>query len=166
MLSVRMAQRILPSASLTSSIFLNPVRSARQRVLIIRKTSSICLSPGVAITSLSVTNSTIFSVSLYLVAVPNCPFSVFVLIIPETYQFLSPAPQLLLRPLPASIPGKAVYPVFPFTVFLSIASNIAQQNAIIRHLASYSQIECSTCPQSSSCPLYYTIQIRDSYTCF
>ena len=77
MLSVRMAHRILPSASLTSSIFLNPVRSARQRVLIIRKTSSICLSPGVAITSLSVTNSTIFSVSLYLVAVPFLPVLCF-----------------------------------------------------------------------------------------
>ncbi len=32
-------------------------------------------------------------------------------------------------------PGKAAYPVFPFTAFCSIASNIAQQNAIIRHLS-------------------------------
>ena len=35
-----------------------------------------------------------------------------------------------------SNPGKAAYPVFPFTVFLFIASNIAQQNALIWHLMS------------------------------
>ena len=133
MLSVRMAQRILPSASLTSSIFLNPVRSARQRVLIIRNTSSTCLSPGVAITSLSVTNSTIFLFPLSCCS-SKLPVLCFCTYYTGDLSVSFTDTPTITSPLPVSIPGKAAYPVFPFTVFLSIASNIAQQNAIIWHL--------------------------------